>query len=138
MNIVALSGRAVREIDLRYTSNGKGVANGTLAVQRKFKNAQGEYQSDFIDFIAWGKTGELMAEYIKKGDFFGLTGEIQTRIWEKDDGTKVKITEINVNTFDFPVGSKSDKPTKKEAAQSLYKDPFESDGQTIDDSDLPF
>lgn len=83
MNIVALTGRAVRDIDLRYTSNGKGVANGTIAVQRRFKNAQGEYDSDFPDFVAWGKTGELMAEYIKKGDHFGLSGEIQTRTWEK-------------------------------------------------------
>jgi single-strand DNA-binding protein len=127
-----LTGRSSKDTELRYLATGKAVANGTIAVQRKYKNAQGEYEADFHDFVAWGKTGELMAQYIRKGDSFGLSGELVTRIWEKNDGTKQKITEINVASFDFP-----NKPKQQQTPQS--DDPF-ADGTPVDynDSNLPF
>lgn len=143
MNNISLTGRATREIELRYTPSGKAISNGNIAVQRKFKNAEGEYDADFIDFIAWGKTGELMAEHIKKGEHFGLTGELQTRIWEKNDGTKVKVTEVNVTSFDFPVRPKVSQASQNTSTGQYEKpsdDPFANDGKPIDisDDDLPF
>lgn len=102
MNVIALTGRAVRNPEIKYTPSGKPVANGTIAVQRKYKNEQGNYEADFIDFVAWGKAGELIANHIKKGDLFAISGELQTRTWEKQDGSKQKISEVNVNQFDFP------------------------------------
>lgn len=141
MNVICLSGRAAKEIELRYTQSGKAISNGNIAVQRKFKNAQGEYDADFIDFCAWGKTGELMAEHIKKGEHFGLTGELQTRTWEKNDGTKVKVTEVNVTSFDFPIRPKATQQTQNTntGQTKASDDPFE-DGKPIDisDEDLPF
>lgn len=122
MNISTITGSAVKDFELRYTQTGKAVASGTIAVQRKFKNANGEYDSDFIDLVAWGKTGELLAEYVRKGNFFGVSGSIQTRMYEKKDGSKAKVTEVNVQEFDFPI-----KPRKEEL-----------DGEEIDDKDLPF
>lgn len=140
MNVICLSGRATKEIELRYTQSGKAISNGNIAVQRKFKNAEGEYDADFIDFIAWGKTGELMAEHIKKGEYFGLTGELQTRIWEKNDGTKVKVTEVNVTSFDFPVRPKTTQTSSTGQYEKPSDDPFANDGKPIDisDDDLPF
>lgn len=138
MNTVNLTGRAAKDFELRYTQSGKAVANGTIAVQRNFKNGQGEYEADFVDLVAWGKTGELMSEYIKKGDPFGIVGRLQNRIWEKDDGSKQKVTEVNVSEFDFPVKPKGNQQVAKADAEP--KNPFSDDGQPIDisDLDLPF
>jgi single-strand DNA-binding protein len=142
MNSVAIAGRAAREIELRHTQSGKSVANGTMAVQRKFKNAQGEYEADFIRFVAWGKTGELMNQYIGKGEHFGITGELQQRNWEKDDGTKVEVIEVNVNSFDFPQKPKGNNQSNNQPQNNnkYSDDPFAKDGKPIDisDDDLPF
>jgi len=140
MNITTLIGRASKDINLRYTPNGKGVASGTIAVQRKFKNTQGAYETDFINFQAWGKTGELMADHIKKGDQFGISGSIQTRNYENSEGKKVYITEINVNEFDFPNKPKESKEKPTSNPSMSANDPFASNGKPIDipDSDLPF
>ena len=140
MNITTLTGRASKDIELRYTPNGKGIASGTIAVQRKFKNAQGAYETDFINFQAWGKTGELMADHIKKGDQFGISGSIQTRNYENSEGKKVYITEINVNEFDFPNKPKESKEKPASDPSMSANDPFARDGKPIDilDSNLPF
>ena len=144
MNITTLTGRASKDIELRYTPNGKGIASGTIAVQRKFKNAQGAYETDFINFQAWGKTGELMADHIKKGDQFGISGSIQTRNYENSEGKKIYITEVNVNEFDFPnkpkVNFESSENTQAKPSDPNMqdKDPFVGGSIEILDSDLPF
>lgn len=135
MNTVSLTGRNVKEIELRALTTGKMVASGTIAVQRSFKNQAGEYEADFVDFQAWGKTGELIAQYVKKGDFFGISGELRTRTYEKD-GQKRKITEVNVSSFDFPQ-KKESKPQQQNNQSN--NDPFNnSTPADIDDSSLPF
>ena len=98
MNVITLTGNAVRDIEIKITPNGKTVANGTIAVKRDFKNPSGEYETDFIDFIALGKTGEIMGNYIKKGDKFGITGRLQIRKWTKEDGTNRYFTEYYIYT----------------------------------------
>jgi single-strand DNA-binding protein len=140
MNVISLTGRATDDCRLRYTQSGKAVANGTIAVQRKFKNAQGEYEADFISFNAWGRVGELIAEHVKKGQLFGISGELQSRIWEKDDGTKVKMVEVNVSQFDFPPKPKGGQSNDSNKPLNEQKDPFAKDGKPIDisDDDLPF
>lgn len=135
MNSVTLTGRAARDVELRVTPNGNSVANGTIAVQKRFKNAQGEYDADFIRFVAWKKTGELMAEYIHQGDQFGISGELQQRNWEDQSGNKRETIEVNVNQFDFPP-----KPKNSGGSNQTDDDPFPSNGKPIDisDDDLPF
>jgi single-strand DNA-binding protein len=142
MNVVTLTGRATKDIELHALTSGKMVASGTIAVQRSFKNQQGEYEADFIDFQAWAKTGELIAQYVKRGDFFGITGEIRTRTYEKD-GVNRKITEVNVSNFDFPNkpkggGQQQSKPQEPQK-NTFNVDPF-AEGTPIDisDDDLPF
>ena len=150
MNIITLTGNATKDIELKYTPNGKAVANGSIAVRRDFKNQHGEYETDFFNLVILGKTAEIMANYIKKGDKFGVTGRLQNRVWEKDNGDKQYFTEIIVNGFDFPYkqregqGDTNTQQRQQTRSESNYTkiddDPFQNNGQTIDisDDDLPF
>ena len=150
MNIITLTGNAVKDVELKYNPNGKAIGKGTIAVRRDFKNQQGEYETDFINFVALGKTAEIMANYIKKGDKFGINGRLQIRKWEKDNGEKQYFTEVVVNGFDFPYkqregqGDTNTPPKRQPQNNSNYTkiddDPFTNDGKTIDisDDDLPF
>ena len=133
MNNVSLIGRFTRDPELRYTSSGTAVINGNLAVTRNFKNAQGNYEADFINVVAWRKTAELIAEHFRKGDMIGLNGRIQTRNYEKD-GRKVYVTEVVAENITFIQNKNKGKPD----TEDIYGDSFEVDTVEIDDSDLPF
>ena len=83
LNQSVLVGRVVRDLELKKSENDKSFANVTIAVPRSYKNADGEYDTDFIDCIAWGGVAENMAEYCKKGDLVGIKGRIET--WEEEN-----------------------------------------------------
>jgi single-strand DNA-binding protein len=100
MNNVTLVGNMVRDAEIKTTTTQKSVATFTVAVTRKYKNADGEYQSDFISCVAWGATAEFIAKYFPKGAKIGIVGSIQTRTYEKD-GAKVYVTEVNVSDAEF-------------------------------------
>lgn len=135
MNVITLTGNAVRDIEIRYTPNGKSVANGTIAVRRDFKNQQGEYETDFFNFVALGGLSEVMANHIKKGDKFGITGRLQIRKWEKD-GKTTYFTEVVVNGFDFPTKASQWQGQQQRQPQN---DTFQNNGHIeIDSDDLPF
>lgn len=134
MNVIILTGFASKDLELRFTPNGKAVANGTIAVKRDYKNQNGEYETDFHNFVALGKQGEIMANHIRKGDKFGIKGKLQNRVWESDNGKKY-FTEVLVDGFDFPNKAKeTTQPTNDKP-----RDPFDNGGQIdIQDDDLPF
>jgi single-strand DNA-binding protein len=137
MNVITLTGNATKDVEIKFTPNGKGIANGTIAVRRDFKNQQGEYETDFINFIALGGLSEVMANHIRKGDKFGITGRLQIRKWDHDGKTSY-FTEVIVNSFDFP-DKKNDKPKQDKPTQNIDHDPFDGQGQiNIQDDDLPF
>jgi len=100
MNSVNLVGRLVNSVDLRYTQAGKAVCSGTIAVNRKYTNAQGQRDTDFIRFTIWGKQAENTANYTGKGSLVALDGEINTGSYEKD-GQKVFTTEVGVHGVTF-------------------------------------
>lgn len=102
MNKSVICGRIVRDPELRYTPSGKAATSFTLAVKRSFRNASGEYESDFINCVSWGKQAELLAEYVKKGQVLPISGRIQTRNYDNKEGHKVYVTEVIVEEFDFP------------------------------------
>lgn len=108
MNSAQIVGNITKDIDLKYTSgtNAKAFTRFTVAVQRRFKNAEGKYDADFINCTAWGGTAEFISKYFHKGSRIGITGEIRTGSYEKD-GQRIYTTDINVNTAEF-VGAKSD------------------------------
>ena len=100
MNNVVLIGRMTKDVELRRTASGKAVASFTLAVNKDFKNEQGNYDADFIDCVAFEQRAETISKYVHKGDRFAVIGKLATRNYEKD-GRKVKVTEVKVTEFDF-------------------------------------
>lgn len=139
MNVITLTGNATRDFELKYTPNGKPVGSGTIAVRRDFKNQNGEYETDFINLVVLGKLSEIMANHVRKGDKFGVTGRLQIRKWEKDNGEKQYFTEVVVNGFDFPDKKREDKPGQTPPPTRVTEDPFNGSGQiNIQDDDLPF
>ena len=94
INQVTLVGRLTRDPELKWTQDGKGVANVTLAVTRHYKSASGDIEADFVHCTLWGKTAENTAQYCRKGSVIGVTGRIQTRNYENQEGKRVYITEV--------------------------------------------
>lgn len=99
INNVVLVGRLTRDVDLRYTSNGTAVGTFSIAVDRPFKNQQGERETDFINCVIWRKSAENFANFTRKGSMVGVEGRIQTRNYENQQGQKVYVTEIIVENF---------------------------------------
>lgn len=101
INTVTLVGRLTKDPEIRTTTSGTGVATFTLAVNRDFKDANGNREADFINCVAWRKTAEILANYAKKGSLIGLIGRIQTRSYENQQGNRVFVTEVVVERFNL-------------------------------------
>jgi len=100
VNKVILMGRLTRDPELRSTPNGVSVCTFSLAVSRRFKNANGEYDADFINCVAWRQTAEFISKNFTKGRMLGVVGSIQTRNYDKD-GQRVYVTEVSVDEAYF-------------------------------------
>ena len=133
MNKSILMGRLVKEPELRTTASGVSVTSFCLAVPRRFKDANGEYPTDWIDCVAWKNTAEFVCKYFQKGQMITVYGSTQTRMYEKD-GDKRKITEVNVDEVYFCGESK--KSEEKAPAPSLPSQGFVP--MPAPDDDLPF
>ncbi|OLQ23564.1 single-stranded DNA-binding protein [Listeria seeligeri] len=159
MNRVVLVGRLTKDPDLRYTPAGAAVATFTLAVNRPFKNGQGEQEADFINCVVWRKPAENVANFLKKGSMAGVDGRVQTRNYEGNDGKRVYVTEIVAESVQFlepklnavegstPNNnqneanySNNNKNGSYRASSSQNSDSFANEGKPIDisDDDLPF
>ena len=99
INNVVLVGRMTRDAELRYTPSNQAVATFTLAVNRNFKNQNGEREADFINCIIWRQQAENLANWAKKGTLVGVTGRIQTRNYENQQGQRVYVTEVVADNF---------------------------------------
>ena len=108
MNQIILVGRVAQSPELHLTENGIKKSELVLAVPRSYKNTDGEYETDFIDCILWTVVAEATNEYVKVGDIVGVKGRVQTRMIEKEDGTKYKKVEIIAERVTF-LSSKSSK-----------------------------
>lgn len=117
MNKVQLVGRLTKDVELKTTSNETAYCNFTLAVDRRFKDANGERQADFINCVAWRQTAEFIGKYFHKGNRIGVCGSIQTRSYEKD-GQKVFVTEVLVEEAEFV-----ENQTKTESAPAPQAEP---------------
>ena len=109
MNKVILMGRLTKDAEIRQTPNNLSVARFTIAVNRRSVKDGGQ-QADFINCIAWRKTGEFIARYFQKGSMIAVVGSIQTRSWDGNDGKKQYATEVIVDEAYF-TGSKSESST---------------------------
>ena len=94
INSVCLVGRLTRDPELKYTGNNIAVASFSLAVNRNFKDANGERETDFINCVIWRQQAENLANWAKKGALIGITGRIQTRSYENQQGQRIYVTEV--------------------------------------------
>lgn len=166
LNRAILTGRLTRDPELRYTTSGTAVVQATIAVDRQFKNQQGEREADFINLVIWRKTAENFANFTHKGSLVGIDGRIQTRTYENKQGQRVYVTEINVDSFSLleprqensqqpnnnyssqvpnnnARNATSNSPHQNQNTQSNYgnqNNDFANGGQSIDlaDDELPF
>lgn len=155
INNVTVVGRLTRAVDLRYTSNGTAYASFTLATDRDFKNQNGERETDFINCVMWRKPAENLANYTKKGSLIGVSGRIQTRNYENEQGQRVYVTEVLAEKFSFLESAKKDddgvlssggtntlgfNKNQNSSGNFASNDPFTSGGDVfnVNDDDLPF
>lgn len=99
INNVVLVGRITKYPELRYTPSNVAVATFSLAVNRNFKDANGERETDFINCVIWRQQAENLANWAKKGALIGITGRIQTRSYENQQGQRVYVTEVVAENF---------------------------------------
>lgn len=99
INNVVLVGRMTRDAELRYTPSNVAVATFTLAVNRNFKTQNGERETDFINCVIWRQPAENLANWAKKGALIGITGRIQTRNYENQEGQRIYVTEVVAENF---------------------------------------
>ena len=99
INNVTLIGRMTRDAELKQTPSGQSVVVFNLAVNRNFKNSDGEREADFINCVIWGTSAENLANWTKKGALIAVVGRIQTRNYENQQGQRVYVTEVVVEKF---------------------------------------
>ena len=142
MNKAILVGRLTKDPELKTTGSGVSVCSFTLAINRRFKNAEGGYDADFINCVAWRQQAEFISKYFSKGRMVGISGSIQTRSYDREDGQRVYITEVVADEVSF-VDSKSasDSAPSTPAANNTTANSFGADDGFIPmpaDDDLPF
>ena len=155
MNNVNLIGRLTKPVDLRYTQSGVAYGMFTIAVNRRFKNQNGERETDFINCVIWKKGAENLANFTQKGSLIGLDGSIQTRSYDNQQGQRVYVTEVLVNNFDLlesrktadngvlnsgGINTQSYNKNQNLGGNFANNDPFAANGETfeVQDDDLPF
>ena len=164
INNVVLVGRLTRDPELKYTGNNITVASFSLAVNRNFKDANGERETDFINCVIWRQQAENLANWAKKGALIGITGRIQTRSYENQQGQRVYVTEVVAENFQMlesraaREGSNANQGNTSGAFGNGYAGPYgqqapqqqgpnfaresgpygNSNPMDIQDSDLPF
>ena len=139
MNKVVLLGNFTAKPELRYTQNKKSVATFSLAVQRDFKNQDGDYEADFINCYAFGKTGEVIAEHFDKGNKILVSGSIRVNSYETDKGDRRYSVKVAVDSFNFVQNSNKKDTKKVEIPEPEENDPFAEYGEqiAIEETGLP-
>ena len=135
INNVTFIGRLTRDAELRYTPSNIATVQFNVACNRNFKNANGEYDADFINCVMWREQAERFCNWTKKGMLVGITGRIQTRSYEGNDGKRVYVTEVVAENFQ--VLEKRDN-TANQNSMAEQMPPNYTNPMDIDESDLPF
>ena len=159
MNKVILVGRLTRDPEVRTMPTGNTVASFTLAINRNFKNKEGNIDADFINVSVFGRQAENVGKYVSKGSQIGIEGRIQTRRYEAQDGTKRYVTEVIAESVEFMSSSRRDdssapvnayadttssvymdQPSPEVGVDISTEDPFKNFGSEValSDDDLPF
>lgn len=146
LNKVIVMGRFVQNPELKYTPSNVPVVSFTVAVNRDYKDQNGQYPTDFLDCVAWRNTAEFVSRYFQKGSLCVVEGSLQARMWEDKNGSKRKTVEISVSNVHFAESKRSsqeggnyapnyDVPAAPSFEQFDSQDDFAEVG---DDDELPF
>ena len=142
LNRVILIGRLTRDPELRYTPSGVAVASFSLAVDRNFKNAQGEREVDFINIVVWRQLGENCANYLSKGKLAAVDGRLQIRSYDAKDGTKRTVAEVIAEDVRFlsprdsSEGAAAARPMSKSGTMPMADG--SDDLSSLSDEEIPF
>ncbi len=135
VNKVILIGRLGRDPEVRYTPSGKAVANFSIATSEQWTNKEGTKteQTEWHRIVAWGRTGEICGEYLKKGSMVYIEGKLQTRSWEDREGVKKYTTEVVAQVMQMLGG------TGKEGRPGAGEDRFSVEEPVmVPEDDIPF
>ncbi|MBI5972191.1 single-stranded DNA-binding protein [Staphylococcus caledonicus] len=142
LNRIVLVGRLTKDPEFRTTQNGVSVANFTLAVNRNFKNKNGEQQADFINVVVFRQQADNVNNYLSKGNLAGVDGRIQSRSYENKEGQRVFVTEVVADSVQFlePKNNnqQNNQPQQQRGQAPAGNNPFGNNNADIDDDDLPF
>ena len=145
MNKAIIMGRLTRDPELKTTQNNTSVCSITIAVDRRFKNANGERQADFIACTAWRQTAEFIAQHFAKGSQLAVVGSIQTSSWDDSDGKKQYKTEVVIDEVYFTgskpaeaIGATPSQAQPAAAKQSASRPTYTQDMMEASDIGLPF
>lgn len=139
MNSITLLGRLGRDPEVKYTQSGKVVTSLTLAVDRIFKNANGDKEADFIPVVIWGKTAELVGNSCQKGHRLLVDGRLQIRSYDAKDGTKRWVTEVIANSVEFIERKAGGGSAAASAGEMGTKSEMEMFGTAVPfDEEIPF
>lgn len=134
INRVILIGRLVQDTELNITPNGVEVLQNTIAVQRNFKNQEGNYEADFINFVAYRNQAKLIADYFQKGDRIGLEGRWQKRSYLNNQNQRIYVDELIVENIEFLQERRNQEQGQKTAEPFANTTPQ----YDVNDDDLPF
>ena len=137
MNKCELVGRLTKDPELKLTSNQTAYCNFTIAVDRRFKDSNGQRQADFINCVAWKQTAQFIQKYFHKGGRIGIVGSIQTRSYEDQQGAKHFVTEVIVDEAEFVESQTAPAPQSDNRAESVQNEP-EAPAQEGTTGELPF
>lgn len=133
MNKVIMMGRLTKDPDSRTTGSGTSVCSFSIAVDRRYRDADGNRQADFFNVVAWRQLADVCGKYLAKGRQVMVEGNLQNRSYEKD-GTKHYITEIVAENIEF-AGGRNDSPAQQQRASTV---PEANSFTEVTDDDLPF
>jgi single-strand DNA-binding protein len=147
INNVVLVGRITKDPELRYTPSNVATVSFSIAIDRAYQSQNGERQADFINCVAWRQSAEFLAKYVKKGYMIGVTGSIQTRNYQAQDGTTRYVTEVVCNSVQNLQGRNDAadnsgyqaQPSQRVSApKTQEKQPDKFDVSEVAEDDLPF
>lgn len=141
MNKFIAIGRTTSDIELKISQTGKSIVNFSIAVKRSYKNAAGEYESDFINCAAFGKTAERINKYVRTGNLVGIEGSLQVQKYTDKEGNNRSFTSVVVENIEFLQAKKEEQTTgevKQEEFDPFAKLPFEEAEFPFEEAELPY
>lgn len=141
MNVCHLIGNLANDPEVRTTQSGLCTCSFRLAVQRRFKGADGQRETDFIPIVAWRQTAELCAKYLAKGRKVAVTGSLQMRSYQAQDGQKRTVAEVVADNVEFLTSAREAAEQAQSALQNTHAEQSAHQmgfTEVADDDDLPF